>query len=131
MKNYKLTGAILITFIVILIFGIFIVFNISVTARGGVESIQNETNELVSKTTCLEQGKELYWEQKYDEAIEKLEECTELDPDNPDIYYFIAQAYFQQGQSRSLFSARKYYNQAYDVSDKAIEKYLLIFINII
>ena len=110
---------------IIFIIGIFIVFNISVIAQNREEPVQNEPGELISKISCLEQGKELYREQKYDEAIEKLEECAELDPDNPEIFFFIAQSYFQQGQSRSLFSGRKYYKQAYDVSDTAIEKYLL------
>ena len=48
--------------------------------------------------TCLELGMELYFEQKYDEAINQLEQCISEDPDNPEIYYYIGQSYFQQGQ---------------------------------
>ncbi len=75
-----------------------------------------------SKTICLKEGKELFWEQEYDEAVKQLNKCIEQDPDNPEIYYYIAQAYFQQGQQSSL-RAIKYFRQAYEVSDIAIEKY--------
>ncbi len=73
-------------------------------------------------TVCLKEGKELFWQQEYDEAVKQLEKCIEQDPDNPEIYYYIAQSYFQQGQQGSL-SAIRYYRKAYDVSDQAIEKY--------
>lgn len=76
---------------------------------------------------CLEQGKQLFWEQKYDEAIKQLETCLEDDPDNPEIYYYIGQSYFQQGQQaaqgRSPIRAYQHYRKAYDTSDMAIEKY--------
>jgi len=75
-----------------------------------------------TKTICLKEGKELFWEQEYDEAVKQLKRCIEQDPDNPEIYYYIAQAYFQQGQQSSL-RAIKYFRQAYEVSDIAIEKY--------
>ena len=86
-----------------------------------VQSIEEDP-----KTICIEEGKHLFWEQNYSEAAKHLEKCAEMDPDNPEIYYYMAQAYFQQGQSRSLLSGRKYYRQAYDVSDTAIEKYLKV-----
>jgi len=75
-----------------------------------------------TKTICLKEGKELFWEQEYDEAVKQLKKCIEQDPDNPEIYYYIAQAYFQQGQKSSLRSI-KYFRLAYEVSDTAIEKY--------
>jgi tetratricopeptide (TPR) repeat protein len=77
--------------------------------------------------TCLELGMELYFEQKYDEAIDQLEQCISEDPDNPEIYYYIGQSYFQQGQQAArkndAIKATRYFRQAYPVSDTAIEKY--------
>jgi len=63
-----------------------------------------------------------FFEQKYSDAIKQLEKCIENDSDNPEIYYYIAQSYFQQGQ-RSSFRAIGYFRQSYDVSETAIEKY--------
>jgi tetratricopeptide (TPR) repeat protein len=78
--------------------------------------------------TCLQLGKELFWEQKYSEAIKQLEQCITEDPDNPEIYYYIGQSYFQQGQQsaqkRNIIKATKYYRKAYQVSDTAIEKFI-------
>ncbi|MDD4896147.1 MAG: tetratricopeptide repeat protein [Atribacterota bacterium] len=84
--------------------------------------------EVEKPPTCLEMGKELFWEQKYSQAIKQLEQCIPEDPDNPEIYYYIGQSYFQQGQQstqkRNIIKATRYYRQAYQVSDTAIEKYL-------
>ncbi len=86
------------------------------------------TFQVDKNLTCLEQGKELFWEQKYSEAIKHLEECLQQDTENPEIYYYIGQSYFQQGQQaaqkRNILRATRYYRQAYQVSDTAIEKYL-------
>jgi tetratricopeptide (TPR) repeat protein len=77
--------------------------------------------------TCLEGGKELFWQQEYNEAIEHLEQCLKRDPENPEIYYYIGQAYFQQGQQaaqhRNIKKATRFFRQAFEVSDTAIEKY--------
>jgi tetratricopeptide (TPR) repeat protein len=47
--------------------------------------------------------------------------------ENPEIYYYIGQSYFQQGQhaaqNRNIRKATSYYRQAFEVSDTAIEKY--------
>ncbi len=78
--------------------------------------------------TCLELGKELFFEQKYQDAIKQLEQCLPQEPDNPEIYYYIGQSYFEQGQlsaqKKNIISATKYYRQAYQISEIAIEKYL-------
>ena len=78
--------------------------------------------------TCLELGKELFFEQKYQDAIKQLEQCLTQEPENPEIYYYIGQSYFEQGQlsaqKKNIISATKYYRQAYQVSGMAIEKYL-------
>ena len=87
----------------------------------------SSTIEEYNMPTCLELGMELYFEQKYDEAINQLEQCISEDPDNPEIYYYIGQSYFQQGQQAArkndVIKATKYFRQAYPVSDTAIEKY--------
>ncbi len=76
---------------------------------------------------CLEEGKELFWQQEYDEAIDHLEQCLKQNPENPEIYYYIGQSYFQQGQyaaqNRNIRKATSYYRQAFEVSETAIEKY--------
>lgn len=78
--------------------------------------------------SCLNQGKDLFWQQKYSEAIDHLKQCLLYDPENPEIYYYIGQSYFQLGQlsaqNRNIIKATRYYREAYQVSDKAIEKYL-------
>lgn len=86
------------------------------------QRIQEQPEEEDPKAACLKEGKELFFEQKYSDAVEQLEKCIENDPDNPEIYYYMAQSYFQQGQS-STFRAIRYFRQAYDVSETAIEKY--------
>jgi len=86
------------------------------------QNIQVQPEEENPKVTCLREGKELFFEQKYSDAIKQLEKCIENEPDNPEIYYYIAQSYFRQGQN-STFRAIGYFRQAYDVSEKAIEKY--------
>jgi tetratricopeptide (TPR) repeat protein len=86
--------------------------------------VQSQPEDEDPEATCLREGKELFWEQEYAKAIEQLEKCIELDPDNPEIYYYMAQAYFQRGQ-RSTLRAIRYFRQAYDVSETAIEKYWL------
>lgn len=90
--------------------------------------IANMEEDVSQTQSCLEQGKELFFEQKYSEAVKQLEQCQSLDPENPEIYYYIGQSYFQLGQSSAqkmnVFSATKYFKQAYEVSDTAIEKYL-------
>lgn len=86
------------------------------------QRIQLQPEEEDPKVTCLREGKDLFFEQKYSDAIEQLEKCAENSPDNPEIYYYIAQCYFRQGQS-SRFRAIRYFRQAYDVSETAIEKY--------
>ena len=93
--------------------------------------VQQSTSSAIieedNRPTCLELGLELYFEQKYDEAINQLEQCISEDPDNPEIYYYIGQSYFQQGQQAArkndVIKATKYFRQAYPVSDTAIEKY--------
>lgn len=96
--------------------------NISNTS--GIE--KNNSDNL----TCLEQGKELFFKSEYSEAIKQFEKCQLLDPENPEIYYYIGQSYFQQGQlyaqKMNIFSATKNFRQAYEVSDIAIEKYLKV-----
>jgi len=78
--------------------------------------------------TCMELGKELFFEQKYQDAIKQLEQCLPQEPENPEIYYYIGQSYFEQGQlsaqKKNIISATKYYRQAYQISEIAIEKYL-------
>ena len=78
--------------------------------------------------TCLELGIELFFEQKYQDAIKQLEQCLSQESENPEIYYYIGQSYFEQGQlsaqKKNTISATKYYRQAYQVSEMAIEKYL-------
>lgn len=125
MKSRHLISKIIIVIsFIVLIFEIY-AFSVFAITQETERYVGHEPSEFILGIVCLEDGKRLYAEQKYDEAIEKLEECAKMDPNNPEIYYFMAQSYFQQGQSRSLFSARKYYSQAYEVSDTAIEKYLL------
>ena len=79
-------------------------------------------------SSCLELGRELFFEQKYSDAITQLEKCLSQEPENPEIYYYIGQSYFEQGQlsaqKKNIISATKYYRQAYRVSEIAIEKYL-------
>ena len=81
----------------------------------------------ITKTNCLQQGKQLFWQKEYEAAIEQLEQCQLQQPENPEIDYFIAQCYFQQGmqanQDRKLAKAYQYFRKAYNVSDGAIEKY--------
>ncbi len=115
--------------LLIFIFIFFLVVLNSVFAVSGFSQVredrQGEQSQPIEEdpnTVCLEEGKELFAEQEYDEAVKQLEKCKEQDPDNPEIYYYIAQSYFQQGQQGSL-SAIRYYRKAYDVSDQAIEKY--------
>ncbi len=76
---------------------------------------------------CLKEGKELFWEQEYNEAIKQLEECLKQDPENPEIYYYIGQSYFQQGQQSAQrgnsLRAYQYFRKAYEISDTTIEKY--------
>ncbi len=111
----------------ILFFGLNIILTTIIFSQEREQRIQLQPIEEDPNVVCLKQGKQLFWEQKYDEAIKQLEECMEDDSDNPEIYYYIAQAYFQQGQqatqNRSPLRAYRYYRQAYQVSDTAIEKY--------
>jgi len=104
--------------------GILLVVAGEVAAQQTEQRIQEQPEEEDPKAVCLREGKELFWEQEYSKAINQLEKCIELDPDNPDIYYYMAQAYFQRGQ-RSTLRAIRYFRQAYDVSETAIEKYWL------
>jgi len=111
-------------------------FSIIIFAQENVQQAQtsNQNQAIVIDTeedetlNCLELGKELFFEQKYQDAIKQLEQCLLQEPDNPDIYYYIGQSYFEQGQlsaqNRNVISATKYYRQAYQVSEIAIEKYL-------
>ena len=111
-------------------------FSITIFAQENVQQAQtsNQNQAIVIDTeedetlNCLELGKELFFEQKYQDAIKQLEQCLLQEPDNPDIYYYIGQSYFEQGQlsaqNRNVISATKYYRQAYQVSEIAIEKYL-------
>ena len=108
----------------------------AVEAKEIAKEIEKETIEGIEKReeddnpacTCLEMGMELFFEQKYEEAINQLEQCIQQDPDNPEIYYYIGQSLFQQGQQaaqkNNIFKATKYFSEAYPVSDIAIEKYL-------
>lgn len=105
-------------------FPVFNHFPITVFAQQEIEPGNKQQDE--NHPTCLEQGKELYWEQQYPEAIKQLEQCIPQDPDNPEIYYYIGQSYFQQGQAvqkKNILKATKYYREAYQISDTAIEKY--------
>ena len=93
------------------------------------QAIIVDMEEYEDKTqTCLELGKELFFEQKYPDAIKQLEQCLSQEPENPEIYYYIGQSYFEQGQlsaqKKNVISATRYYRQAYQVSEIAIEKYL-------
>jgi tetratricopeptide (TPR) repeat protein len=121
--KHRLTIKILIVFLLLLV-GLTFTLSIQLFAhaQGKQQDIQPKAVEEDPKTICLKEGKELFWEQEYDEAVKQLKKCIEQDPDNPEIYYYIAQAYFQQGQQSSLRAIR-YYRKAYDVSDTAIEKY--------
>jgi len=103
-------------------FGLSLNFSIPVFSQEIEQRIQPRIIEEDPKIICLEQGKQFFWEQEYSEAIRQLEKCMEQDPDNPEIYYYIAQCYFQQGPQSSLRAIR-YFRQAYQVSDVAIEKY--------
>jgi len=127
MENQKILGFLLTAF-VLLIFGLCAVSNIFAFAREREQQIEIE-NSIIKEdpvVSCLEKGKELFWKQKYDEAIEQLKDCLEMDSDNPEIYYYLGQAYFQHGQEvqgKSPIKAYRLYQKAYDVSDTAIEKY--------
>lgn len=107
------------------LFSPFPIFNTSLITTVSAQQEIEPGNDI--HPTCLEQGKELYWEQKYPEAIKQLEQCIPQDPDNPEIYYYIGQSYFQQGQQaaqkKSIIKATKYYREAYQISDTTIEKY--------
>ena len=119
----RITIKILIVFLLLLV-GLTFTLSTQLFAHTQEEEQRTQAQPIEedSKTICLKQGKELFWEQEYDEAVKQLQKCIEQDPDNPEIYYYIAQAYFQQGQQSSL-RAIKYFRQAYEVSDTAIEKY--------
>jgi tetratricopeptide (TPR) repeat protein len=113
---------ILFTFLLIGIIGTLLIVPKIGFSQQTQQHIQVQLKEENSKVTCLRKGKELFFEQKYSDAIQQLEKCSENDPDNPEIYFYIAQSYFQEGQN-STFRAVRYFRQAYDVSETAIEKY--------
>jgi tetratricopeptide (TPR) repeat protein len=121
MRNRRVSCRVLILLILFFI-GVYLIFANPILAQEKEQCTQLQAIEENTKTICLKEGKELFWKQEYDEAIKQLKECIEQDPDNPEIYYYIAQAYFQQGQQGSL-RAIKYFRQAYEFSDTAIEKY--------
>ena len=119
----RISPKILILFLLLLLLlGFTFTFSVQPFAREIEQRTHAQPIEEDTKTICLKEGKELFWEQEYDEAVKQLKKCIEQDPDNPEIYYYIAQAYFQQGQQSSL-RAIKYFRQAYEFSDTAIEKY--------
>ena len=114
-------------FFTILIVGFCVMFSSLISAQEREQRNLVPAIEEDPKVVCLEQGKELFWEQEYSSAIQHLEGCLELDPENPEIYYYIGQSYFQQGQqaahSGNPVKAYQQFRKAYDISDTAIEKY--------
>ena len=128
-KSRILLKFLLLTLCILLLFIINQLFAVPTfaQARDHRQRVQSQPEEDNIQISCLEQGKEFFFQQEYDEAIEQLENCLEEDADNPEIYYFIGQSYFQQGQdaaqNRSPIKAYRYYRRAYEVSDTAIEKY--------
>jgi len=112
---------------ILVVFGLSVAFSSLIFAQERAQRSPSQPIEEDPNVICLEQGKELYFHQEYSEAIEQLEICLEQDPENPEIYFYIGQSYFQKGQqsaqSRSPIKAYQYYRKAYDVSDQAIEKY--------
>ncbi|MDD4363534.1 MAG: tetratricopeptide repeat protein [Atribacterota bacterium] len=106
----------------ILIVTLCTIINFAISAQEREQIDEKPTAVEDPEIVCLEEGKNFFWQQQYSDAIKQLESCIEKDPDNPEIYYYIAQSYFQRGQ-RSTLRAVRYFKQAYEYSDIAIEKY--------
>jgi tetratricopeptide (TPR) repeat protein len=128
LKQTNRTNRIIIRILyIVMIFGFSLTFSSLIFAQEREQRSPSEPIEEHPNVICLEQGKQLFWEQEYSEAIEQLEICLEQDPENPEIYYYIGQSYFQQGQqsaqSGNPIRAYQRYRKAYELSDTAIEKY--------
>jgi tetratricopeptide (TPR) repeat protein len=112
---------------ILVVFGLSVAFSSLIFAQERAQRSPSQPIEEDPNVICLEQGKELYFHQEYSEAIEQLEICLEQDPENPEIYFYIGQSYFQQGQqsaqSGNPIRAYQRYRKAYELSDTAIEKY--------
>jgi len=125
--RHRISLNILILFLLLLLG---ITFALSVQLFAQEREVRIQPPQAVAEdplVVCLEQGKQLFWEQEYSEAIKQLEICLEQDQENPEIYYYIGQSYFQQGQqaaqSGNPIRAYQRYRKAYELSDTAIEKY--------
>jgi tetratricopeptide (TPR) repeat protein len=122
----RIPSKLLMIFLLLLV-GFIFTLPIQPVAQEREQRIQLQPVEEDPNIVCLQQGKELFWEQEYKEALNQLVKCLEQDPENPEIYYYIGQSYFQQGQlaaqSGNPIKAYQLFHKAYDLSDTAIEKY--------
>jgi len=95
----------------------------AVFAQTGAESSLPET----SSPTPFNQGRSLFNEGKYEEAIPHFEAMITLHPDHTESYFYLGQCYLQQGvieyNHKNIFTAYSLFRKANEVAEQVIPLY--------
>jgi tetratricopeptide (TPR) repeat protein len=60
-------------------------------------------------------GLELYFKQDYKNAIKEFETASQIDPENPNAFYFMGYSYYKL---KDMKKAREVFDQAYEADTK-------------